>query len=132
MFPAPLVRAGAIGMHDDRRKHQRIRTLKAGKITFNRRLNVIDCIVRNMSEGGACIQIDSPDWLPEKFDLSIPIDGWNSTSQMRADTATEVATVEEKIVRKIVMPLMRWWARTASASPRTSPKAPSRTAGLTR
>lgn len=60
---------------DDRRKHQRLRTLKAGKIVFNRRLNVIDCVVRNMSEGGACLQVDGTDWLPEKFDLTIPIDG---------------------------------------------------------
>jgi|SRR5687767_9961308 hypothetical protein len=90
MFAAPLVRAGAIGMHDDRRKHQRIRTLKAGKITFNRRLNVIDCIVRNMSEGGACIQIDSPDWLPEKFDLSIPIDGWKRACRLRWKTTDRV------------------------------------------
>jgi hypothetical protein len=81
---------GSNGMHDDRRKHQRIRTLKAGKITFNRRLNVIDCIVRNMSEGGACIQIDSPDWLPEKFDLSIPIDGWKRACRLRWKTTDRV------------------------------------------
>jgi hypothetical protein len=31
--------------------------------------------------------------------LTIPIDGWNRTSQMSDATATEVATVDEKIVR---------------------------------
>ena len=31
--------------------------------------------------------------------FTIPIDGWNRTSQMSDATATEVATVDEKIVR---------------------------------
>jgi hypothetical protein len=44
---------------------------------------VIDCIVRNMSEGGACVQVDAPDWLPEKFDLTIPIDGWKRACRMQ-------------------------------------------------
>lgn len=61
---------------DDRRKHVRMRTLKAGKITFNRKLNVIDCIIRNMSEGGALIEVEAADWLPRKFDLTIPMDEW--------------------------------------------------------
>lgn len=60
---------------DDRRQHPRFRTLKAGRIEFNRRLNVVDCIVRNMSEGGACLQVEDPSWLPKQFDLAIPIDG---------------------------------------------------------
>ena len=70
-------------MQDDRRKHSRLRTLKAGKIIFNRRLNVIDCIIRNMSDGGACIQVDSPDWLPAKFELMVPLDGWKRACQLQ-------------------------------------------------
>jgi hypothetical protein len=77
-------------MHDDRRKHPRLRTLKAGKIVFNRRLNVIDCVVRNMSTGGACIQVDAPDWLPETFDLTIPIDGWKRACRRRWQSADRV------------------------------------------
>jgi hypothetical protein len=75
---------------DDRRKHVRIRTLKSGKIVFNRRLNVIDCIVRNMSDGGACVQLQAPDWLPEKFELTIPIDGLNRLCRLRWKQADRV------------------------------------------
>jgi hypothetical protein len=55
------------------RKHPRHRTLKGGKIIYNRRLTVIDCIIRNMSEGGACLEV-ATQFLPEEFELSIPID----------------------------------------------------------
>jgi hypothetical protein len=68
---------------DDRRKHPRLRTLKAGKIVFNRRFNVIDCIVRNLSDGGACLQVDAPDWLPERFELSIPLERSNRECRLR-------------------------------------------------
>ena len=65
-------------------------TLKAGKIMFNRRLNVVDCIVRNMSDGGACLQVEDAGWLPKQFDLTIPIDGikrvcrvaWRSSNRL--------------------------------------------------
>jgi hypothetical protein len=60
---------------DDRRKHPRIPTLKAGQIEFNRRLIVVECVVRNMSDGGACLQVEDAGWLPAMFDLAVPIDG---------------------------------------------------------
>jgi hypothetical protein len=60
---------------DERRRYPRTRTLKAGQIEFNRRLNVVDCVVRDMSAGGACLQVEDPDWLPKQFDLAVPIDG---------------------------------------------------------
>jgi PilZ domain len=55
------------------RKHPRHRTLKSGKIIYNRRLTVIDCVIRNLSHGGACLEVDTH-FLPDEFDLSIPID----------------------------------------------------------
>jgi len=55
------------------RKHPRHRTLKGGKIIFNRRLTVMDCVIRNMSAGGACLEV-ATQYLPEEFELSIPID----------------------------------------------------------
>jgi hypothetical protein len=46
-------------MEDDRRESQRRmasqkRTLKKGRIVFNNRRSVIDCTVRNLSEGARC------------------------------------------------------------------------------
>ena len=51
------------------RKHPRHRTLKGGKIIFNRRLTVMDCIIRNMSAGGACLEVAAPAALPKRFVL---------------------------------------------------------------
>ena len=47
--------------------------------------------------------------------MSTPIDGLNSTSHISDATATDVATVDEKIVRNTAMPRSRWSASTASA-----------------
>jgi len=48
--------------------------LKAGKIVFNRQLSVVDCTIRNLSDGGACLVVASPVGLPDTFELLIPID----------------------------------------------------------
>jgi diguanylate cyclase (GGDEF)-like protein len=56
---------------DERRQESRRRTLKAGKIVFNNKRSVFDCLVRNLSENGACLQIDSSIDLPTEFDLYI-------------------------------------------------------------
>jgi hypothetical protein len=45
---------------NDRRRDNRNRTLLGGKIIFNNRQSVIDCIVRNRSDTGACLQLNSP------------------------------------------------------------------------
>lgn len=54
---------------DDRRKIQRQRRLKTGKITFNHRSSVVDCTVRNLSDTGACLDVQSSVGIPEKFEL---------------------------------------------------------------
>ncbi len=59
---------------NNRRREQRIRTLEFGKIIFGRQLNSVDCIVRNLSAGGACLQVESTDSLPQEFFLKIPVE----------------------------------------------------------
>ena len=59
---------------NDRRQHQRIRTLKFGKIAHIRKDATLDCLVRNLSVGGACLQIDILDGLPEQFYLKVPVE----------------------------------------------------------
>jgi PilZ domain-containing protein len=46
--------------------------LKAGKIEFGS--SAIDCIVRNLSETGAALEIESPIGVPERFELFVPQD----------------------------------------------------------
>jgi hypothetical protein len=55
----------------ERRKVARHRMLREGKILLNDRRSVIDCVVRNLSEAGACLQVASVIGIPPTFDLQI-------------------------------------------------------------
>ncbi len=55
----------------ERKRYPRLRTLKAGKIVFDRRNCVIDCMVRNVSAAGACLVLPSTVGVPDRFDLLI-------------------------------------------------------------
>lgn len=53
----------------DSRQRRRQRVLKGGKIYFDHA--VIDCAVRNVSETGAMLEIESPIGIPNNFSLII-------------------------------------------------------------
>ena len=55
----------------ERRATQRGRTLLGGKIVFNGGRSAIDCVVRNISEDGACAQVESPVGIPDRVLLTI-------------------------------------------------------------
>ena len=55
----------------DRRKVERRRVLREGKILLNGRRSVIDCVVRSLSDAGACLQVASVIGIPPTFDLQI-------------------------------------------------------------
>ena len=55
----------------EQRREQRSRTLRGGKIVFNDRRSVIDCLVRNLSDGGTCLQVNSTIDVPFTFDLKL-------------------------------------------------------------
>lgn len=67
---------------DERRIKRRQRSLKAGKIVFNRQLSVIDCTVRDLTDEGACLVMGSPVGLPETFELLIPVDNFKRTCRV--------------------------------------------------
>jgi PilZ domain-containing protein len=52
------------------RHSPRLRTLKGGSIIFGLALG-IDCVIRNMSKTGACLQVESPARIPTDFTLLI-------------------------------------------------------------
>jgi hypothetical protein len=55
---------------EDRRSTFRHRTYKGAKIVSRSTpRGIIECIVRNLSEVGACILVDRPDTLPSSFHL---------------------------------------------------------------
>ena len=67
---------------EERRKKRRQRSLKAGKIVFNRHLSVIDCTVRDLTEEGACLVMGNPVGLPKTFELLIPFDKFKRPCQV--------------------------------------------------
>jgi len=64
----------------EKRASQRHRVFKGGKITFENR--GFACVVRNISSGGAAIDLDHPVALPQAFTLAIAQD--NVVRQCRA------------------------------------------------
>lgn len=59
-------------MTDEKRSTSRQRVLKAGSIEFGG--GAVDCIVRNLSESGAALDIASPVGIPNDVVLFIPAD----------------------------------------------------------
>jgi hypothetical protein len=55
----------------ERRQHQRREMLTWGKLIFNRPLTVIDCMVRDLSDNGACLEMSQPVQVPDVFELII-------------------------------------------------------------
>jgi PilZ domain len=59
----------------DKRHSQRQHVLKAGTISFDG--SGIDCLVRNMSVGGANLEVESQIGIPSSFDLVINVERSN-------------------------------------------------------
>ena len=54
----------------ERRRELRLPTFKGAKI-YIRGASAIDCVVRNFSSQGACLEVDHQHDIPENFDLVI-------------------------------------------------------------
>jgi hypothetical protein len=52
-----------------RRNAPRTRVLRGGVISFHRLGAVFECTVRNLSDTGACLMVESPVGIPNEFDL---------------------------------------------------------------
>jgi PAS domain-containing protein len=55
----------------ENRKSRRTRTLRGGKILFNDKSSVVDCVVRNLSSEGGCLQVETALGIPGSFELLI-------------------------------------------------------------
>ena len=64
----------------DKRSGTRHRVLKAGKIEIGG--GAIDCTVRNLSNKGAALNVESPVGIPDKFVLLIPSDQLRRSCQV--------------------------------------------------
>ena len=55
---------------DDRRQAPRVRLLKSGTILLGK--HRVPCTVRNLSETGACLEVQTTYWLPLVFEFMMP------------------------------------------------------------
>jgi hypothetical protein len=55
----------------DRRQNARDKVLYGGVAEINDRGSTMDCVVRNISERGACVEIDQAAKIPEEMNLTI-------------------------------------------------------------
>jgi hypothetical protein len=54
--------------------HFRRRTFKGGKLIFNKGLSVLDCVIRNLSDRGARVELGTAIGVPDTFELIIAPD----------------------------------------------------------
>jgi hypothetical protein len=66
----------------NRRQSQRDKVLYGGVAEINERGSTMDCVVRNISEGGACVEFDQAAKLPEEMNLTIPRKGRSFLAKM--------------------------------------------------
>jgi hypothetical protein len=59
---------------NERRSHIRRRTFKGGKLIFNKGLSVLDCVIRDMSDHGARVELGTTIGVPDTFELIIAPD----------------------------------------------------------
>ena len=59
----------------DRRQGHRDRVFLGGVAEINERGSTMDCVVRNVSDRGACVEIDESAKLPDEISLNIPRKG---------------------------------------------------------
>lgn len=56
----------------DQRPASRVRTIMQGRIVFNNGSATLDCVIRNLSETGAKLELSSSVTIPDRFQLVIP------------------------------------------------------------
>src|ERR1700712_4364917 len=66
----------------DRRRSMRDKVIFGGVASVNDRGSTMDCVVRNISEGGACIQFEETAKLPEEMSLTIARKGRSFLARM--------------------------------------------------
>ncbi|HVL74097.1 MAG TPA: PilZ domain-containing protein [Beijerinckiaceae bacterium] len=67
----------------DRRREPRLRSIIAGRLTFNNGNASVDCTVRNLTATGAKLTVSAAVTVPDAFDLLIPQKGVTRRAQAR-------------------------------------------------
>ena len=72
------------------RRHARKRMLKGGTIAFNGRHSTLPCVVRDLSESGARLQVAQSNGVPDRFELIIDLDGFEAFAEVAWRALNEV------------------------------------------
>jgi hypothetical protein len=75
---------------EERRRHQRYKTLRSAKIRFNGGF-VTDCTIRDLSTNGACLETADAAALPSSFELLLGADGSSRFCTVAWKSATHLA-----------------------------------------
>jgi PilZ domain len=57
---------------DDKRTDHRLRSFLKGRVIFNGGQTSLDCLIRDISSGGARLELSASVTLPDRFDLYLP------------------------------------------------------------
>lgn len=74
----------------DNRRQVRKRMLKGGTIAFNGRHSTMPCVVRDISDTGARLQVSQANAVPDTFELLIDLDGFEAPVQIAWRDLSEV------------------------------------------
>jgi hypothetical protein len=66
----------------DRRQGTRDKVIFGGLAAINERGSTVDCVVRNFSDRGACVELDGATKLPDEINLAIPRKGRSFFARM--------------------------------------------------
>ena len=66
----------------ERRRVVRQRSYLGGQIAFNRRLSVVDCLVRNLTEDGAKVECPPSVALPQDLDFTVECKGLEARARV--------------------------------------------------
>ncbi len=69
-------------MTDERREHPRSRVLRRGQVVFRGGHSVLDCVLLDLSVGGAQLRVDNWLTLPQQFEVRIK-DGPRHLAEVR-------------------------------------------------
>jgi hypothetical protein len=65
---------------DEKRRSQRQRVLKSGKIAYGGGSIVVDCTIRNLSDSGARLQVPTSVAIPDRFEFTETATGKRCTA----------------------------------------------------
>jgi len=73
------LQAAGVGTADDdgaadaaeRRHDPRVKNLRRGKVIYNNEMSVVDCDIRDMSEGGCRVHVETTLGIPDYFELRV-------------------------------------------------------------